>query len=1300
MYFKHTALRSVFTLLFISLFSSFSLFSQVYSTNFDVNAQGWLFSPPQYGLAWQWYSYTGLNNGGGIRTKETPVTATFFAASPAIQLVAGQQYRVKFKAKCATLNVRTITVAINGQQLRTGSTPLFTTPNISHVYTEYSGVFTANSANSHLIIYGNKIGTSSAYVFLYLDDLIVEAVNQAPNVILTAPTNSTANYYHTENIALKATASDVDGTVSKVAFYDGTILLKEVFTAPYEYIWPNAAVGTHSITAVATDNSNATKASAPLNVTVTNFVTNANVIATWNFNNGIQGWTLPTTQVHAFQWYNYEGVDSTAGLRMKLPDATRFAASSGVNLQAGVTYTASFASKLPQSSSTRTIRVAYNSTPSRTGATDIAAITLPADSYNKPPFVRYNPTFTVPTSGNYHLIFYVEDAGYLYVYLDEIILERTILPNVSISSPIPSASFLEEQIINISANATDLDGNIVKVEFFANGIAIKTLTAAPYSFDWLNVLPNDYVLTAKTTDNRGNVNQSNPVNIRVNLPTGILEEYADFQFTQNFDYWWRFVGDWRWKSTGGYQNTGYLYGFTVQSGNYFATHGLQLMAGVNYKLQCRLDASNTNLPINFNLNTAPNAGGQLITSIVPNVTEDFLQAREINFSVATTGLYYLVISHPWTSGSYQQLKIDNVRIVGDMNKAPVSRIILPAQKVVNMAENAPLKLRVEATDFDGTINKVEYYANGNLLGQSTIAPYEFVWPNIAAGNYKVVCKAYDNENLADSSKTLFVNVLENKFSISSLIGNSNTTDEVRASVIQPDGTIAMATNTGSTAFSSITPTLLGSANATSNGTIVRLSPDGLTVLSITKLTDKITDMSMDAQGNLFVAAGAAGIFKLNTTANQLIWQKTFAKYAHRIDAGTTGKSITMTATETDANDETLTGAAIFVHDVDGTLLTQLPAASQYTTDVAIDEASGTAISLGFKNFNTPGVLGGQILPVYVPVYRGYGFDGISKYVGYDWSADVTSNRWINRSNNNMADDRLVRCAIGKDGKLYLMHEVYGGNHCMRYSPFDIMQTVPIVGGDMYFNFANTGTRVKVFVGKHEPATGAYITGQGFTARINPPLNTDNTVFTRYGNIAADATGRVFITGQSASGLPLTVDHQPGEYTGGAFLLVLSPDLATREQCIRLTNGFGRALAVSSANHYTFGGSTSNPLYTVNPFQGSLNTPTDGWFAVYHTSTGARPETDERDFIALENSTISMAIYPNPSESGEVKVSLQGLEDKNFQLQVVNMSGQIVYATQGIGDADLQLSTWKANTGSYFVRLITSDGIMTKKVIVL
>lgn len=94
-------------------------------------------------------------------------------------------------------------------------------------------------------------------------------VNKAPIVSITSPTNSTS-YAAPATITIKATASDADGSITSVKFYNGSTYLKTVFSAPYSYTLSNLPAGTYSLTAKATDNLGAQTISAPVTVTVSN----------------------------------------------------------------------------------------------------------------------------------------------------------------------------------------------------------------------------------------------------------------------------------------------------------------------------------------------------------------------------------------------------------------------------------------------------------------------------------------------------------------------------------------------------------------------------------------------------------------------------------------------------------------------------------------------------------------------------------------------------------------------------------------------------------------------------------------------------------------------------------------------------------------------------------------------------------------------------------------------------------------------------------------------------------------------
>ena len=111
------------------------------------------------------------------------------------------------------------------------------------------------------------INIGDGKVWKYISDCSGGGTNTAPVVTLTAPT-ANATYSAPATVTISATASDADGSVSKVGFYNGSTLLSEVTAAPYSYTWSNVAAGTYSITAKATDNSGAATTSAAVSITV------------------------------------------------------------------------------------------------------------------------------------------------------------------------------------------------------------------------------------------------------------------------------------------------------------------------------------------------------------------------------------------------------------------------------------------------------------------------------------------------------------------------------------------------------------------------------------------------------------------------------------------------------------------------------------------------------------------------------------------------------------------------------------------------------------------------------------------------------------------------------------------------------------------------------------------------------------------------------------------------------------------------------------------------------------------------
>jgi len=98
--------------------------------------------------------------------------------------------------------------------------------------------------------------------------------NKPPTVSLTAPALGTT-YTAPASVALTASASDSDGTISKVEFYSGSTLLGTDTTAPYSFTWGSVGAGTYSLTAVAYDSGGAKSTSAAVSIVVGTTTTTA-----------------------------------------------------------------------------------------------------------------------------------------------------------------------------------------------------------------------------------------------------------------------------------------------------------------------------------------------------------------------------------------------------------------------------------------------------------------------------------------------------------------------------------------------------------------------------------------------------------------------------------------------------------------------------------------------------------------------------------------------------------------------------------------------------------------------------------------------------------------------------------------------------------------------------------------------------------------------------------------------------------------------------------------------------------------
>lgn len=106
--------------------------------------------------------------------------------------------------------------------------------------------------------------------------LLAAPPNKAPTVAITSPASG-ATFVASTSVAIQATATDRDGTVTLVEFFQGATKLGQDATAPFAFTWSNVPAGSYALTAVASDNQGAKKTSKTVNISVSGGDTRATV---------------------------------------------------------------------------------------------------------------------------------------------------------------------------------------------------------------------------------------------------------------------------------------------------------------------------------------------------------------------------------------------------------------------------------------------------------------------------------------------------------------------------------------------------------------------------------------------------------------------------------------------------------------------------------------------------------------------------------------------------------------------------------------------------------------------------------------------------------------------------------------------------------------------------------------------------------------------------------------------------------------------------------------------------------------
>jgi hypothetical protein len=180
------------------------------------------------------------------------------------------------------------------------------------------------SGSSYTVVFTNltdttftNTGLASGTTYYYVVSSFIQAgaganstevsakpTNAPPVISWVVPANN-STFIQPKTITLTASATDADGTVTNVAFFNGTTLLGNVTASvgsQFSLIWSNAAVGSYTLSARATDNSGAPNKSPatititvqPLTLKVSGTQTNGQFVLTFQGENG-QKYVLETS---------------------------------------------------------------------------------------------------------------------------------------------------------------------------------------------------------------------------------------------------------------------------------------------------------------------------------------------------------------------------------------------------------------------------------------------------------------------------------------------------------------------------------------------------------------------------------------------------------------------------------------------------------------------------------------------------------------------------------------------------------------------------------------------------------------------------------------------------------------------------------------------------------------------------------------------------------------------------------------------------------------------------------------------
>jgi len=354
-------------------------------------------------------------------------------------------------------------------------------------------------------------------------------------------------------------------------------------------------------------------------------------------------------------------------------------------------------------------------------------------------------------------------------------------PGVTILSPADGATFLNTNAIVVSAVGFLPEGVMTNVEFYADGQKFAESTATPFTATLSAVTPGVHRLVGIGTDDTGLPHASAPVFIAVAhtlVATGSVWKFLDNGSNQGTNWSAPGFDDGGW--TNGPAQLGYgdgdeatVVSYGADPNNKFTTtyfrHAFETTNVAGYtNLVLRVlrddgalayfngvEAARFNMPtsaITYTTFAAMTASDDGTAFFPSNVSPALL--------VEGTNLLAVEIHQSDLTSSDISFELELLGVPAiPRNQPPLVNFLTPTNGEFFLAP-ANMVLEASASDADGSVAKVEFFADGTKLGEATNSPYTFAWNNPAVGAHRLGAVATDNEGASAASASIAITVYD------------------------------------------------------------------------------------------------------------------------------------------------------------------------------------------------------------------------------------------------------------------------------------------------------------------------------------------------------------------------------------------------------------------------------------------------------------------------------------------------------------------------------------------------------------